>query len=319
VQNLCVLTGRNAYAVREEKERWIRTFRGKYGDENLSRVDGGATTVRALQDEVSAAPFIAAKRLVIVEGFPDMTKEDVTLLTRALHPDAVLLIVDAHPDRRLAAVKELLNRATVKEFHPIAGRELVRWMDRRLAEAGGSIDAPARALLLERVGEDQELLAGELAKLVLFASGRVIGVSDVDVLVSERSEQAWWHLTELIAAGRTREALTYCRGMMERGESPHALWNTLLWIVASLAETAAAVADGKTSVERIAAGTGMKPGTVRTLLPLARTMDPAKVRALVGRFVRADRELKTGGYRATGSETQEIAALVDEGILAFSL
>ena len=74
------MTGENLYALRGEKRRWIDEFSKKHGPENIVRVDGKGLTVRILLDEVGVMPFLAEKRLVIVDGVPKSTKEEIQAL-----------------------------------------------------------------------------------------------------------------------------------------------------------------------------------------------------------------------------------------------
>jgi DNA polymerase III delta subunit len=318
MSQIFLLTGENRHMVREERMRWVSHFREKHGDENLSILEAKQVRFNDLLDEIASAPFIAEKRLVLVDTVPKLEKEEVSQLTEHIHPDVVLVFVDPKPDRRLSSVKQLLKLAEIKEFKPLRGMALHSWMAEVVKPYDAQLTRVATDLILSMVGEDQEMLLHELTKLATFASGREIVAEDVKALTLETSEQVWWRLTELIGSQNFMEAVTYCESLLHRGESPHALWNRLLWMMSSLVQIAAAYEDGKTSSAQIAKATDVKPGTIRTLLPLARSIDSQRLRASVSQFVTADKDLKTGGYRSTVDDTGELLALIDRGILSLA-
>ena len=119
MSQIFLFTGENAYALREEVLRWTGGFREKHGEENLLRLTARHLTVGALLDEVAVAPFIAEKRLVLIEGIPTLSKEEVEQLANMVHPQVIITFVDPKPDRRLAATKKLFDLATVKAFPPL--------------------------------------------------------------------------------------------------------------------------------------------------------------------------------------------------------
>lgn len=315
MSQIFLFTGENSFTLREEVRRWIGSFRDKHGEENLMRITARNLTARALFDEVAVAPFIAENRLVIVEGIPSLSKEEVLLLANEMHPQVVILFIEPKPDKRLSATKELLKLADVKEFNSVAGAGLKAWMKEFLKQRQAQIEPDACDALLEMVGTDQGMLAEELKKLALFAHDRPIRSADAFHMVIPTGEQVVWHLMDLLGAGKKEEALCYARDLLDRGESPHGLWSRLLWMVNNLVLVSAALADGQTNPQSIAKNTGVNFMSVRSLLPLARQLDPKRLQEFVDDVAESDVGLKTGAYRATGEAPQELTALIDRLIL----
>ena len=92
----------------------------KHGSENMLTLLSKEATLSALLDAVQTMPFIAEKRLVVVEGIPKLEKEECKELTASVHPQTVLLFADPKPDKRLSSVKELLATSDVKTFEPLS-------------------------------------------------------------------------------------------------------------------------------------------------------------------------------------------------------
>ncbi len=316
--SLFLFTGENLFALREEKRKWMQEFAAKHGAENLLVLDGATVGFRALLDETSIAPFIAARRLVVLNGVPKFDKEQVEQLARELHPATVLLICDPKPDKRLGGTKALLSIATVKTFAPLAGAPLAEWIRRSLAASGTSIEPAALTALVQRVGEDQDMLWHEIQKLALGREEAVVGVADVECLTVPSAEQEVWTLTNMLAAGKRDDALLYARSLIERGEDAYGVWSILLWMLKNAVATVAAVEEGQRNPAKLASEYGVPFPSAKSLLPLAQRIN----RRALGRFLDwaadADIQLKTGGYRSTQEFPQEVQALVDRFIVGFA-
>jgi DNA polymerase III delta subunit len=304
-----VFIGENRYALREELHRWMREFSAKHGLENLIQVDGVHLSLRALLDEVSVSPFIAARRLVIVWGIPRWSKEEMNVLQQSVHPSTIVLFNESAPDRRLAGVKELLANASVKEFAALSGKALRDWAKAHALRCGGTLEEPALDQLLSIVGEDQDMLAEEIAKLTIGRS--TVRAEDVSALAVASGEQEVWQLTNVLSQGDQERALAYARTLLRSGEDPYSLWNVLLWLLRSLTSVALSVAEGERNPAKIASMSGVPFPTARTLAPMASRASPAVLRELLDWAVQADRDLKTGGLRATVEASQELVALID--------
>jgi DNA polymerase-3 subunit delta len=311
MDNIFYFTGENVHAVREEQSLWESRFMSKHGAENLLRLSSVDMTYRVLLDEISSAPFIAEKRLVVVTGTPSFSKEEVELLPRSIHPDCILVFVDARPDKRLASVKALQKISTLKEFPLLKGAALRQWALQMANDQQSTLDNGAWEALVGLVGEDQDMLTQEISKLCLFASGRSITRQDVEKICIPSGEQEIWTLTSLFAERRRLETLRYARQLQDRGEDPYSVWSILLWMLRSILLVTAAAKDGERNIGTIVSKTHVSFQTVRQLLPLTRNTSVEKLSSIVCWAADAERDLKTGGYRATKEKPQELAALID--------
>ena len=315
VSNIFLFTGENSFALRQGRARWIREFTQKHGEENLLRLEGKGVSVREMLDEVSIAPFIADRRLVVLDGIPKWTREEMELLLQQIHPSVIVVFVDSKPDKRLGGVKVLVQIADQRTFPLLAGRELRSWTDDVLHEAGASMEDRAKNLLFERVGEDQEMLYQELQKLSLGVPGRPIEQEDIEELTVPSREWLVWHLTDLLARGQTREAFLYARTLLESGQDPFSLWNILLWMLRNLVLVTSYHRDGVTGVSEIARRAKLNPQSVRAMSSLVQSMNAESLMRLVNETVEADKGLKTGEYRVSQEDSQELMALIDRFIL----
>lgn len=315
MSNIYLFTGENAFLLREERRRWVGEFAKKYGEENSSRVDGSKTSVRDLLDEVAVMPFLAEKRLVVVEGVPKATKEEIQALAGQIHPQVLLLIVDPKPDKRTAGVKELVKIADVKDFAPLKGVQIRPWIT-SYAQSHGATFAPGGAeALYEFLGDDQDQIAQEIRKLALATAGRPITAQDVDLHVIPTDEGIIWKISDFLADGRKKDALAFSRRMIDRGGDAYGLWSILLNMLKNLTAVHAAMNAGYRSSKDLAEETGIHPFAVRSLQSHAQRVKPDHLAVFLSWSAGADRDLKTGAYRLTDGEQQELLALIDRFIL----
>lgn len=306
-----LLTGDNDYQIAEERYRWLTEFAQKHGAENCSRIEGEELSYPRLLDEIAVLPFTAQKRLVVVEGVPAFEKEEMERLPLDIHPDVLLLFVDGSPDRRKSGTKALLTVAEVRECSALTGPALEAWIRDACTKEGATIQPDALRALLLAAGMEQMVLTQEIRKLALYAQGKPVTRADVEKLVLPAGERNAWQLMDLLAEGDAARTLGFVKELTSRGETTGGLWAMLLWTVSQLAGVSAAVEEGARSPQEVMKKSGVKYGTARSLLPLARRLDRVKLRSTLHRFAEADIALKTGGIRSTAEAPQEGEAILD--------
>lgn len=315
MKQLHLFLGENSHMLREEKKRWISEFVKRHGQDNLVRLDAQGLSIRALLDEVSVLPFLAERRLVVIDGIPTCSREEIEALSNQMHPQVIVLFCLTKIDKRLSGSKELLERADVKEFSLLKGKQLFLWLKGHLQERAIAIQSDAQELLLDLLGNDQDLLTQEIDKLSLLAAGRSITRADVEEMTIPSDEGVVWHMTDLLCSGAKTEAARAAKRMMERGSDPYGLWAILLSHLKNVVLVHAARAAGSSGAKDIAEKTGVNVFALRSLLPYVTRLQAARLRAFLSWAVRSEKDLKTGALRATDESPQEIQCLIDQFIL----
>lgn len=313
VENLHFFTGENDFALRRELRRWRSAFAEKYGQENLLILSGQETLSRLL-DAASTMPFLAPKRLIIIEGLPALSREGFHSFTENIYPEVVVAIVDPKPDKRLGIVKEIESLAEVKNFPVLSAHELDRWIRDEVSKMHGSIEDAAVRSLLETVGTDQWMLLGELQKLAL-RTDAAIRASDVDLLSLPSGDQVIWKFTDMIGGRNPYEAIKFLHRRLDRGEDAYAFWGILLNALKNLALVWSALQEGSPNDRSVASAFALNPFIVRGLMPLARSLSAPCLRRIIDTAVEADLALKTGGHHASADRQKELVTLIERVIL----
>jgi DNA polymerase-3 subunit delta len=200
---------------------------GESGELGLSSFPGDRATRAAVHDELETLPFLAPRRLVVVEGADPFVSRERSWLERYVAAPAtsgvLVLEVQSWPSNTRLA-KLLPDNATLVCKSPTAAR-LPGWC-RAWCKSNyqKELVAPAAQLLVDLVGAEMGRLDQELAKLSLYVgSASRIESADVDTLVGNSREENTWKIFDLIGSGRPAEALGLLDRLFEQGEDPFAL------------------------------------------------------------------------------------------------
>ncbi len=192
-----VLHGEDEFSRSEQVNR----LREKMGDPqfaelNTTHIDGRKATLNALQHACDAVPFLADKRLIIVEGMlarfdprRRKTEDDAGEETEAANPELAKELADylaRLPDttrlvfvesKKLADNNPILKRAAAdkknayaKEFEKLKPHALPKWIQDRVKAKGGAMELSAVNELAEHVGTDLRLLDNEIEKLLTYCA-----------------------------------------------------------------------------------------------------------------------------------------------------
>ena len=185
----------------------------------------------------STVPFLADKRLVLVEGLlgkferrggrrsgsgangrKELSEWERLPLALADVPETTdVVFVDGRLSASNPLLKLIQERVTARTFNPPGPRELRMWIADRARSEGAEIEERAIQALAETIGSDLPVLASELRKLALVAAGRAITAEDVDGMVSYAQESNIFASVDAIVEGRVSEALGLVHGLLEGG------------------------------------------------------------------------------------------------------
>ena len=183
---------------------------------------------------VDALPFLTPCRLVIVTGLlarfssGDGTLkkaskiDDPEVFATAIQnspPSTVIILIETDLSRNNTLFKYLVDSVEVHEFPILDKPKLKEWIGRRVMNAGGVITPAAINLLGQYVGSDLWAVAGEIDKLVLYASGRPITDSDVKALVGYAEEASIFTLVDAIFETRLKIATETIENLRIKGLS----------------------------------------------------------------------------------------------------
>ena len=239
---LYILMGQDDFSLHESLEEIKRGM----GDPalvsmNTTTLDGQQLTLDQLRTVCETVPFLAERRLIIVNGllerFEPKRRSGRQRKTRRILnqqndckplascitqiPDSTtLVLIDGQVGSSNPLLRELSAKAQVKSFPLLKNARLRQWIGRRVKKEGGSISPGAVDLLAKLIGSNLWIMASEINKLVLFTSGRCIEEEDVNRLVSKAQEVNVFAMVDAILEFKAGVAEQLLQRLLENGAAP---------------------------------------------------------------------------------------------------
>lgn len=214
---------------------------------NTTVLEGRGLSPDELLAHVTAAPFLAAHRLVIVEGLlralgevrggrRSKKKADADdplepwrraasrMSDPATMPETTtVVLVEGELAKTNPAFPIFAPIAYTTEYGPLPPNELANWIRARAKEKKLKLTDGAAQLLANLIGGDLWALDNELDKLAAYAGGETVDEKTVPELVSSARETKVWELADAVVAGNERKALTAMGRLLQEGEAPQLL------------------------------------------------------------------------------------------------
>jgi len=296
----------------------LADFKKKMGDPglvelNTSVFDGRKVALGELQHACDSVPFMADRRLVIVEGLlarlepkgrerarSAWQKEYLAELTGYLPhlPETTRLVFvedrpinKSNPVHRLALSDE---RGHVREFEPPQKKKLSRWIEQRVKKRGGQISAAANATLAAFVGSDLRLLDQEIEKLSVYVNGaHPINEDDVRLLVSYVQEANVFEMVDALGQRDGQRAARLLHQLLDDGEHPLALLGMIVRQFRIMIQVKELGGKGL-SQQDVAARLKLHPFVVKKAVRQAMNFSMEQLETVYGRLLETDVAIKTG-------------------------
>jgi DNA polymerase-3 subunit delta len=238
---LHVLTGDDDFSIRQALEE----IKKGIGDHtalmtNTTVLEGRQLTVEQLKNACETVPFLAEKRLVIVEGLlarfesrgrparkksarnNDKQAEFQVLadVVKQVPEFTELVLIDGGIKTGNPLLRELLTTKRVRMFPLLKEPQLRQWIENRVKSCGGTISPEAVRLLVRFVGNDLWTMANEVDKLTLYVGERGIEEEDVRTVVSYAQEASVFSMIDAIIESRAGIAQELCQQLLRHGSAP---------------------------------------------------------------------------------------------------
>jgi DNA polymerase-3 subunit delta len=277
----------------------------------------GAADVQDVIQACSTLPFLTANRYVHLRNFiaantrrgksgedDDVASEEpqkdrkrpVQALRDALPgmPESTVLIVEeaGKAPANSVLVKYIRANGEEREFRPLQGVELERWIRAQFEARQTAAHPRAVQTLMAYVGSDLLLLEKEIEKLCAYACGQQVEMADVAEMVASAEETKVWDMIDAAALGKPEQALTQLRRLLSDTANPPlrtlgAITNRFRAMI-MIKE----LADQRLPDVAIAKQTGLQDWSVRNTRPLLRQLTLEQLKLIYERLLDTDIALK---------------------------
>lgn len=316
---IIVLYGADTFRSRRKltqiKEKFVRDV--DHSGINIETINATGATAEIIERALTTQPFLAAKRLVIIEDLLSNAKAHqlhhalLELITEQELNHVVLVFWDTElvaPKKRggkktgedaTALYKKLTAERYAQRFDPLDSSGVCAFIAAEVKARGGSFETNAVRLLADIVGSDLWQADGEITKLIAYAQGKTVTTKDVEALVVTKLVDDIFGLTDALSTGNKGRALKLLSDQLAGGASATEVLSAITWQYRALTSVKSFVeVHGKSyPAERIARDVSLHPFVVKKALVATARYTLADLQKRYAYLIESDYKIKTG--RAT--------------------
>jgi len=318
VHLLHILIGEDDFSINQELEAIKKSAADPAAlMPNTTEFDGSKVTPEQLRAVCETVPFLADKRLVIVEGLLTRfepkkkngrkkssrqtdTAEDFTPIAAAiknLPPFTELVLLDGKLNYANPLLHVLASQTKVSSFPLLKNDQIKQWIEKRVASQSKSgISKKAVDLMACLVGSDLWTMANEIDKLALYTGGRAIEEADVKAVVSNVQEIKMYNLSDAIFESNNIEAQKLLQQLFKQGFVPTRILFALAGHVSLILRIKEMRKKGRTLAELQSMFRPTPPYTVQKAWSQADKYSPARIKEVYHKLLNADIAIKTSKY-----------------------
>ncbi len=301
------LHGADTFRSRQYLRQSIEKFKRDRDPQgyNVVLLDGQKEKAGRILSEMVAAPFLAERRLVVVNNV--LASSDKELLQELADrvknhrlPESNIIIF--WQGEALSKVKEakelqgiLAKEKYAQEFAPLTGAKLSAWVKNEVEGRGGKIEDQALAYLCQNGGHDLWFLNSTIDQLVAYQRNGAITFAAVQLFLEEKVDDNAFNMVDAIVAGNHKLAFKLLEEQRRQGEEESRLFGLLVWQFRIILEMADALErEGSVSSEILAKKLGIHPFVARKNMAIAKRYPLRKIEQMYERLLDIDIKTKTG-------------------------
>jgi len=305
--NVTFLYGNDEFAI----SRRLKDFEADFSDPtsadmNTAHLEARTMTENDLNMAVNAMPFLAPRRLVLLENpsarysKPNERKKFKEFLEKV--PDTARLVIYEGVEPKEANRHWLLkwaqkNIKVVKLQAYMLPRpwEMIDWVVKETKKQGGEIANPAAAKLADMVGVDTRQAGMEIAKLLAYVNWeKQVEVQDVEAVSIVTAQESVFDFVDALATGDGKSAQRLLHRLLEN-EDPFSLWGMVVRQFRLLL-MAREVVDAGGGKNEVAAALEVHPFVAEKTFGQARVFSVAVLERIYHKLLEIDEGVKTGQF-----------------------
>jgi DNA polymerase-3 subunit delta len=292
------LTGKNTYKLRAFLKEITACYVQEVGELGIERLDASEVDVDTILQAVQSLPFLVDKKLVIITSISQNSAllERLEELVDRTAEQVEVLLIDPALDKRKSSYKILQKQTDVHDFVESNVRDLPAWVIEYCTEQGGVISRADANYLVERIGANQDMLARELEKLVLFEPK--VERRTIELLTDRTLQSTIFELLDAAFAGNRERAITLYREQRDSRIEPQYILAMLVWQLHGLALAAYA----PDTQERTLVEAGLSPYSAKKVSRLAQSLTKQGVKQMIVAITELDLQIKTSADADAGIE-----------------
>ncbi len=302
------LYGKDTFRSRDHMRKMIEKFKKDRDPQgyNVTIFDATKDATPRILEEIGALPFLAEKRLVVIEQVLVAKQHDLrdALLKKieeqTVPSSTVLLLWDSVDTVKGKDAKELFEKLKAekyaKEFDLLDGQKLEAWISGEIQERGGDMSHDAIHFLVSHVGSDMWRLHTVIDQMLAYTKGEKITIQDLEEVVEKSIDDNIFSLIDAIVQKKQSAIFLLLDEQYRQG-------NDAGYIFAMMLRQFRILLEMKDSIERtgekndvvIAKQLGIHPFVAKKSIPLVSKYSMSELTWVYEALLTLDIQTKTGG------------------------
>lgn len=306
------LHGSDTYRSRKKLQELQQKFFNEVDKQgyNLTVLQGADATASDLIQAVSAMPFMATKRMVVVEEISKMNYDEkeaqsiLDTIDSLLEQDTILVVWEAglgKRDLKEPVFAALLKSKYVMPFESWNSQQVAGWMMEEFKKEGVSIDSEALNYLSLAVEDNLWRAASEVEKLVNYAKANNTTSLDkkaVSLMVASGVYDNIFEMVDAVSQGNLKGALKRLHDQIEAGNHELEIVGMLFRQFRLLRQVKDGLQNNQ-SPDEIAKHFGIHPFVVKKMSSQARSISDDDIAESYQMLVDLDASIKSSGLSPT--------------------
>ena len=291
-----LLFGEEAYLRKQYKDKLKAALSTEGDTMNCHYYEGKDVSVGEIIDLAETMPFLAERRVIILEntGLLKHGGEALAEYLASPSPTAFFIFAETEIDKRSKLYKTIQGKGVAVEFAVQDEATLRKWILGMIRRENKNISGNALNLFLTKTGTDMENIYRELEKLFCYCLEKdAITEEDIEQICTQKVSNQIFDMVNAIADRKQKQALSLYYDLLALKEAPMRIlfligrqFNILLMVK----EMKKRGYDNKT----IASKAGIPPFTVGKYAAQASKFRTRDLRQALNECVSADEAVKTG-------------------------
>ena len=304
--------GANTFRSRRHLRQVIEKFKVDRDPQglNVARLDCQKSDADRALAEISATPFLAERRLVVLENLLSskqtelMTSLFAVLKGGRVPAQTVLLFwesLDTFKSKEAKALAKTLGKEKYAQlFAPLTGLKLFEWIRAEVADQSGSIAPDAVQFLARHAGSDTWRLHTLISQLVAYRPTAEIGLPDAQLFLQEKMDDNIFTLVEAIVGKQPKHVFAMIQEQYRQGQEVQYVYTMIVRQFRILLELRDLFEhDERLGSEALAKQLGLHSFVVKKSLPMVRRYNMYDLRSLYEKLLELDVAMKTSRAEPT--------------------
>lgn len=285
-----VFMGENNLEKENAAQKYIDTFINAHGNMSVDKFNGDDLETSSLINALTSIPFLSERRLVIVRDLSinKSVAQSVESLLKKIANTTDFIIIEDKIDKRSKYLSQLKTLAQIREFTSLDAKGLVDFILLTAKIANAQISKCDANYLIDRLGNNQQLLHNELQKLILF--DKQITQNNINALTLPSPKSSIFNLIDSAFSRDIKSSIAIYEDQRAQGAEPLSILGMLGWQLHILSVIKAA---GNKEITDIASESKINIFLIRKNASTAKKITYLNLQKLIIKTIDVDKQLKT--------------------------